>query len=77
MAQTRWLFRPKICAANWAAASGERMVEQPRPAEERGLGHKDGLKDEKKKKRQSREKCSAHRLAYARRTRHLEHPSLE
>lgn len=30
--QTRWSFSPKICAANWAAASGERMVEQPRPA---------------------------------------------
>lgn len=29
---TRWLVRPKIWAANWAAASGERIVEQPRPA---------------------------------------------
>lgn len=36
LAQTRWSFSPKICAANWAAASGERMVEQPRPG--RGNG---------------------------------------
>ncbi len=31
LAQTKWSFRPKIWAANWAAASGERTVEQPRP----------------------------------------------
>lgn len=29
--QTKWSFRPRIWAANWAAASGERTVEQPRP----------------------------------------------
>lgn len=36
--QTRWLVRPKICAANWAAASGERMVEHPRPARRQTRG---------------------------------------
>lgn len=51
LAQTRWLFRPKICAANWAAASGERTVEQPSPAEGRGLGHKDGLKKKTKQEK--------------------------
>lgn len=54
LAHTRWLFRPKICAANWAAASGERMVEQPRPAEGRGLGHKDGLKKKKTQTKQEK-----------------------
>lgn len=29
---TKWSVSPKICAANWAEASGERIVEQPRPA---------------------------------------------
>lgn len=29
---TRWSVRPSTWAANWAAASGERTVEQPRPA---------------------------------------------
>lgn len=28
---TWWSVRPKTWAANWAAASGERIVEQPRP----------------------------------------------
>lgn len=32
LAHTKWLFKPKIWAANWAAPSGDRVVGQPRPA---------------------------------------------
>lgn len=33
LAHTKWLFKPNIWAANWAAPSGDRVVGQPRPAE--------------------------------------------
>lgn len=72
---TRWSVRPKTCAANWAAASGERIVEQPRPG---GGGHRqDGEYVTNVDKEWQYRKCCTHRWAYAERTRHPVRPSLE
>lgn len=35
LAHTKWLFNPKIWAANWAAPSGDSVVGQPRPVAKR------------------------------------------
>lgn len=68
---TRWSVRPKTWAANWAAASAERIVEQPRPAgrEEAQSGRRTRLERQKK--------CCTHHSAYGGRTRHPVHPSQE
>lgn len=73
---TRWLVRPKICAANWAVASGETIVEQPRPARGKVLSYGDES-TELQTKRCRQRKCLAYRLACGGMTRRLGQPSLE